>query len=297
MTEEISKCPICEHTGFSLFLECRDHFLTKEVFSIRQCDRCGFRFVSPRPDASAIGRYYQSEEYISHNVERPGLLTRIYKLARVYSIRHKYGIVRKYVKTGKILDIGCGTGEFLQYCRSQGFDVAGVEPNENAGAFARETNRIPVAESVFSLPAEGSRYQCITLWHVLEHLHELNGSLEMIRKLLAPGGILVVAVPNSRSWDAGKYGQFWAAYDVPRHLYHFTAETIRTLAEKHGFEIREVLPQKLDSYYVSLLSEKYLAGKTSYIKAVAYGFWSNFRARAGNRGHSSQIFVMSAKKA
>lgn len=296
MTEEIHKCPVCKNAGFSRFLEIKDYFLTKECFSIVKCDICGFKFINPRPDKFEIERYYQSDEYISHDAKKANFISRLYKLARVFSIHIKYNTVKKYGQAGKVLDIGCGTGEFLRYCRSKGFEVSGVEPNDKARGFAQKENSIPVTKALTDVNDGGHSFNCITMWHVLEHVHDLNETLEMVKERLKVQGVFIIAVPNCNSWDAQKYGQFWAGYDVPRHLYHFTDSTLKILASNHGFEIHKSVPQKLDSYYVSMLSEKYRAGRNNYFKALIFGFWSNLMARKKGRGHSSQIFILSLKK-
>jgi len=295
MSEKILQCPVCSKANFSPFLDVKDFFLTQEVFSIQQCVSCGFRFVNPRPDNEEIDRYYQSTEYISHDAEKSDLISRIYRMARKISIHGKYAIVNFYCQKGQILDIGCGTGEFLRYCHSKGFEVKGIEPNEKARTYARITNAINVSEKLVSLSAMHGSFTCITMWHVLEHIHDLNDLIVEVKKLLSPGGVFIVAVPNSNSWDAIHYGKYWAAYDVPRHLYHFTKDTVLKLASNHDLEVRKIHPQRLDAYYVSMLSEKYKTGKVSYINFLMNGFWSNIQARKHNTGHSSLIFVLSAK--
>ena len=297
MGEIITSCPVCTKGIFSEYLKVNDHFLSREEFVIQECNNCGFRFVNPRPGPEEIGPYYQSEEYISHGAKKQDLMSRVYRLARIFSIRTKFGIVKKYCRSGKILDIGCGTGEFLGYCRKQGYEVSGVEPNERARSFAESENKIPVAEQLKAYKEKQGSYACITMWHVLEHVHELNLTMESIRELLAPDGVFIAAVPNCNSWDASKYGAYWAAYDVPRHLYHFTSKTLNDLASRNGFEVVKILPQKMDAYYVSMLSEKYLNGKVNYLKALFYGLWSNFSAKKEERGNSSLIFVLKRKKA
>ena len=223
-------------------------------------------------------------------------MSRIYLLARMLSIRNKYRIIRRSGRKGALLDIGCGTGEFLAYCRKGGYTVTGVEPNERARNFAITENRIQVSETLEGLGKPEGTFDCITLWHVLEHVHDLDAYMETIKKLLCTDGTLVIAVPNSNSWDAEKYKEFWAAYDVPRHLYHFTSGTMKELANRKGFDVEKIIPQKLDAYYVSMLSEKYLLGKISYLKSAFIGFWSNRMAKNGNRGHSSLIFILKIKK-
>jgi SAM-dependent methyltransferase len=296
MIENLNKCPVCGRLDFSLFLDVKDYFLTQEPFSIQECEGCGFKFINPRPDEGEIGRYYQSEEYISHDSQSGNLISRIYKIARVFSIKRKYKIVAEHSQAGKILDIGCGTGEFLHYCRSRGFAVEGVEPNSKASVYAQKINGISVTSKVADLFSTNRSFSCITMWHVLEHIHRLNETLDMVKDLLHPDGLLIIAVPNSNSWDAQKFGKFWAAYDVPRHLYHFNEAIFIHLMSNHGFEIRNKIPQKLDAFYISMLSEKYRTGKIRYFKSFLLGLWSNIQALKQGRGHSSQIFVLSVKK-
>jgi 2-polyprenyl-3-methyl-5-hydroxy-6-metoxy-1,4-benzoquinol methylase len=297
MREIILNCPVCGNNIFNPFLKVKDHFLSQEEFSIQECDSCSFRFVNPRPGKSDIGRYYQSDKYISHDAEKSDLLSRLYKLARIISIRGKFRIVKKFCMGGKILDIGCGTGEFLNYCRIKGFEVAGVEPNDKARAYAQSKNLIIACKQLELLSGMNGMINCITMWHVLEHIHDLNELIMLIKQLLAPNGVLIVAVPNSNSWDAAYYKHFWAAYDIPRHIYHFTKGTMQGLASRTGLEVRKIFPQKLDAYYVSMLSEKYQSGKTNYFKSIAHGFWSNWQAKKHDTGHSSLIFVLSLKNA
>ena len=198
MGEIITSCPVCTKGIFSGYLKVIDHFLSREEFVIQECNNCGFRFVNPRPGPEEIGPYYQSEEYISHGAKKQDLMSRVYRLARIFSIRTKFGIVKKYCRSGKILDIGCGTGEFLGYCRKQGYEVSGVEPNERARSFAESENKIPVAEQLKAYKEKQGSYACITMWHVLEHVHELNLTMESIRELLEPDGCLLYTSPSPR---------------------------------------------------------------------------------------------------
>jgi len=292
MAEKLLKCPICDGIKSGDFLSIKDHFLSQEIFHIKQCASCGFRFINPRPDADEIGNYYKSEDYISHDASNKGLIGRIYKIARNFSIRYKYKLVRRYCPGGTILDIGCGTGEFLAYCKKMGYQCVGIEPSEKARTFAKNQNGISVFDQITNKELKPVKFDCITMWHVLEHVHDLNETLQKIDTLLTPEGVLIIAVPNSNSYDARKYKTFWAAYDVPRHLYHFTADTITRLLSNHHFIVRKILPQKLDAYYVAMLSEKYQNGKNNYLKSFLNGFRSNFHANSANLGYSSQIFII-----
>jgi 2-polyprenyl-3-methyl-5-hydroxy-6-metoxy-1,4-benzoquinol methylase len=292
MHEEIKRCLICSNTNFDFYLSVKDHFLTGEEFHLVRCAGCGFIFINPRPDFSTIAQYYKSEDYISHDASKNDLVSRVYKIARDFSIRGKFNLVNKYAASGTILDYGCGTGEFLAYCSTKGFHTTGLEPSPKARKFATERHKIAVFEKTDQLANQSGKFNVITLWHVLEHIHDLNETIETLNQLLAPSGTLIVAVPNCTSHDAKQYGSYWAAYDVPRHIYHFTKDTIRELFKKHNFYIHQILPQKLDAYYVSLLSEKYKNGKNNYLRTLATGFESNLKAKNPNRGYSSQIYIL-----
>lgn len=274
------------------WMEVKDHFLSGDLFILNKCLSCGFIFVNPRPAEDEISAYYQSKEYISHDAEKKDLFTLLYKVARYFSIQGKYRIIHDYAKGKRLLDFGCGTGELLHYCQNKGYHTRGVEPGEKARQHAITRYGIDVADNLKNLNLPQSSFDIITLWHVLEHLHKPGETIENLKHLLSQDGSLILAVPNNLSHDAAFYKEFWAAYDVPRHLYHFNRITIEKLFRNHGFVIRNILPQKLDAYYVSLLSHKYMTGKKSYISALLEGYRSNREASADRRGHSSLIFVL-----
>jgi len=289
--ETVDLCPVCRTSEFISFLTVPDHFLTHEVFTIQQCKTCGLKFVNPRPKELEMAKYYQTEDYISHNSQKGDFISKLYRIARGISVRRKHRMVTKYTHVKKLLDIGCGTGYFLQYCMNKGIEVFGLEPNPMARSFARDTNKLTVFKDLDEL-GEEANFNCITMWHVVEHIHSLNDTLSRIKKLLKSDGVLIVAFPNCNSWDAKKYKQFWAAYDVPRHLYHFNASSFTELVKNHGWGVTAILPQKLDAYYISLLSEKYRNGKPNYIKAFYTGLRSNFMAGIHGSGTSSLIFIL-----
>ncbi len=290
MNIELNNCPLCNSGQFNLYIPAKDFSVSKENFNIVECQQCSFRFTNPRPPEDRLGKYYESEDYISHTNKSNNLLNRIYKVARVYTIQEKSKLLRKWSKKGNLLDIGCGTGEFLQYNKFIGWQVNGVEVNQQARKQAENKLSQTLLSSLDKVQ-EDKKYQAITLWHVLEHVADLEETCTKIIKLLDTNGTLIVAVPNCESYDAGYYKEFWAAYDVPRHLYHFTKATMERLWEKYGLSIKAVLPMKLDAYYVSMLSEKYKNGSTNLISAGRVGWISNYKAKKENN-YSSLIYII-----
>ena len=298
--EKITNCPVCSGNKFKPFLSCVDHTVSRETFQVVQCETCGFRFTNPRPDENEIGKYYESEEYISHSGTSRGVVNKIYGMVRNYTIGQKVKLINKQIlnpkpQTPNVLDIGCGTGEFLNACKQNGWNVTGIEPSEVARKHAKENFGIEplTPEKLFEISEK--KFNVITMWHVLEHVHQLHKTIEQINKLLINDGALIVAVPNCNSFDAKKYGEHWAAYDVPRHIYHFTKRDIEKLFSGFGYKLQEVFPMKFDSYYVSLLSEKYKTGKSNLIAGFFSGLKSNLNAgesRPLSGGYSSQIYIL-----
>jgi 2-polyprenyl-3-methyl-5-hydroxy-6-metoxy-1,4-benzoquinol methylase len=283
-------CPVCDNEAFTTFLECRDHFLSKEIFTISKCEKCGFLFTNPRPKASKLSSYYQSEEYISHSNSRKGFQNILYQMVRNYTISQKLKLILNYKITGSILDIGCATGEFLNHCKSKKWNVLGIEPNESARRDGIENYSLVIEDETHLSTISQSSFDVITMWHVLEHVPLLNERMDQLQKLLRPDGYLFIAVPNANSLDAKLYNSFWAAYDVPRHLYHFTRDTISQLFSRHSFELINTVPMKFDAYYVSILSEKYIHLKNNFLNGLLSGYASN-RAAHQNKEYSSMIYV------
>jgi 2-polyprenyl-3-methyl-5-hydroxy-6-metoxy-1,4-benzoquinol methylase len=290
--EKLASCPVCGKPDFSPFLKSIDFFLTREEFMIVSCTNCGLKFVNPRPDEKEIGRYYESVDYVSHNASKKTGLNFLYRQVRKFSLRNKFNLVKKHAKGKKILDIGCGTGEFIFNCKQKGFDVKGIEPGEKPRSFAQQEYNLEVHEEEFLRQLTTPEFDVVTLWHVLEHVHLLQDRMKKIKEILNTGGILILAVPNCDSWDAHFYGRFWAAYDLPRHLYHFSQETMKILAEKFDFKIEKIVPMKLDAFYISLLSEKYAKGKQNYFRAIINGARSNKFARKNKKNYSSLIYIL-----
>jgi 2-polyprenyl-3-methyl-5-hydroxy-6-metoxy-1,4-benzoquinol methylase len=288
---QITNCPVCGHAQNQSYLVCKDYTVSQESFSIHACCSCGFKFTNPIPGTDKLGGYYQSEDYISHSDTDKGVVSKLYKLVRSYTIGAKVKSINKLVSRGTILDYGCGTGAFLSACAADGWKTFGVEPDSGARNLAAKKmpNVFASKEELLGAHA-GQKFDAISLWHVLEHVVDLNNTLELLSRALSQNGALIIALPNYRSYDAKYYREYWAAYDVPRHLYHFDKESISRLLMKHGFELKEVKPMLFDSFYVSLLSEKYKNGKGNLIKAFSIGLISNLSALF-SKEHSSKVYV------
>lgn len=281
---------MCTGTDSNKFLTLKDYSISGETFHISKCKTCGFRYTNPIPSEETIGKYYQSENYISHSDTNKGIINKLYHLVRKQSLKSKLKLVNQASKEkGTILDIGCGTGYFLQACKEDGWKIEGMEPDPGARALAEKNTSQTLYHDILSLPGE-KKYDVITLWHVLEHVHKLNESIQHIHKLLKENGTLIIAVPNCDSWDSTVYKEFWAAYDVPRHLYHFTPPDMDKLLNKHKFKRTDLKPMVFDSFYVSMLSDKYKFGKTNYIRAFFNGFVSNLKATS-TKNYSSLIYL------
>jgi 2-polyprenyl-3-methyl-5-hydroxy-6-metoxy-1,4-benzoquinol methylase len=289
----LSTCPVCEQTNFRAFLSCRDYTVSHETFSLEQCMTCGFVMTNPQPEQAELPRYYQSDAYISHSNKSQNLVDRAYKISRAFSIRWKYQLLKKHsLKDPEtILDYGCGTGSFLEYCQRKGMQVAGVEPSSTARDIAINHTH---AQVVADIDEAKNTFDVITLWHVLEHVSDLNNTLEKIKGKLGKNGTMFIAVPNLQSRDAKKYTKHWAAFDVPRHLWHFSKTTMTKLVEKHQLTLNDIVPMRLDAYYVSLLSEKYRTGTnglTTMGNALTQGWKSNNTA-AKTGEYSSLIYIV-----
>ncbi len=290
MLIELKICPVCSGTELSNHLSIKDHSISGEVFNTSVCKSCSFKFTNPMPSEETIGRYYQSENYISHSDTNKGIINKLYHLVRKQSLKSKIALINSNTsKKGMLLDIGCGTGYFLQTCKEDGWKIEGMEPDPLARALAEKNTSQKLHTDLFAIQ-ETNKYDVITLWHVLEHVHKLNESIQHIHKLLKENGTLIIAVPNCLSYDAVTYSTNWAAYDVPRHLYHFTPKDMDILLTKHNFTNTVTKPMLFDSFYVSMLSDKYKYGKTNYFRAFLNGFKSNQKAKTtGN--YSSLIYV------
>lgn len=286
-------CPLCGSDALESAMECKDYYASGETYVLEKCSKCGFLFTQNVPDETEIGRYYETPAYISHSDTRKGLTNSLYHIVRKYMLKRKRLLVEKISgrTNGNLLDYGTGTGYFAQTMKEAGWHVTAIEKSEQARKTALDNFGLQVdSEQTFSQLQSGT-FHVITLWHVLEHLQNLNEMWEQLRRLLTSDGHLIVAVPNCQSSDAGYYGNMWAAYDVPRHLWHFSPETMRQFAEKHGFRLIRTLPMPFDAFYVSILSEKYRQTALPFIKGMCSGLRAWLRACRQPDKSSSLIYV------
>lgn len=290
--ETITHCPLCNSTSSELYVSALDHHLTQRPFAIIRCTTCGFHFTNPRPSPSELGHYYSSDTYISHNNSGGGVVAKLYYWARRRALHGKLKTIRRLTDGRSLLDYGCGAGTFLAHMHRNGFRVKGIEPNDAARQTATYNGSLVVVPSLSAL--HGETFSVITLWHVLEHVHDLPETLTKLRSSLDPNGVLVIAVPDLTSWDAGHYAQHWAALDVPRHLSHFRPEDMQRLAQAHGLRIRSTQRLWLDAFYISMLSEKYRGRRPvlSLLLGCVVGCYSNLVSLLTGRSSSSTIHVL-----
>ncbi len=287
-------CPSCQYKTHQLFT-CKDYSVSGDLFDIYECPHCSLRITEPQPDESQLYRYYQSESYVSHSDTKKGIINRLYHIVRKKNTLTKLNIVNRVAhnKKGNLLDIGCGSGYFLSVCHRHQWSVNGIEPNEQARNLAENRIHQHIYSSIHEPLNEGKKFDLITLWHVFEHLSDIQASAEQLKSLLLDQGIIVLAVPNYMAFDGQHYASHWAAYDVPRHLHHFSPTSMEYLLHQHNLRIEQIIPLRFDSYYVSMLSEQQKgSGKISQLIKGGYnGFRSNRRAaKTGN--YSSLIYII-----
>ncbi len=288
--EILQYCPICKSNEIAESLQVKDFFQSREIFGIYKCKYCGFHFTNPRPNEQSIGSYYKSENYYSHSNSNSGLIAKIYQKVRNYTLEKKYKLVSSYSAKGNILDIGCATGQFLNQFMQKGWACQGIEPDDSAREFAKTQYGLEVQKSNLNhLP--GNHFNVITMWHVLEHVHDLQEYLKQLRRLIKKDGVVFIALPNIQSYDANHYKEYWAGLDVPRHLYHFGRENVEQLFNQSGFQLLITKPMVFDSFYVSLLSEKYKSNPFHLFSAFFMGLLSNISGMGEKPNHSSLIYI------
>ena len=271
------------------FLTVKDYSVSQETFDLYHDETLDMLITHPQPSLENLGKYYESEDYISHTDNKRSLFEKIYHFIKSIALKNKLNLINSLQPNkGRILDIGAGTGDFLSVAKNDGWQTIGVEPSERAKSTAINKG-ISFVEQTSEL--ENHSFDMISMWHVLEHVPDLDKQIKELKRLLKPTGTLIIAVPNFKSFDAKHYGKFWAAYDVPIHFWHFSKTAIKLLFEKEEMKLEKVLPMKFDSFYVSLLSEKYKSGKMNFVKAFFIGLQSNWKAK-NNFEYSSHIYIL-----
>jgi len=276
----------------NVFLEVKDYSVSGERFQLLYNNELDMLETFPQPEIDTLANYYKSEDYISHTDSKRNLFEKVYHWVRNYSLQQKLKLINKYSsQPNSLLDIGCGTGDFLATAQKAGWQIQGIEPDAGARVIANKKTSNSVKDVEALEDFANASFDVITLWHVLEHLPNLDEQIQILDKLLKPEGTLILAVPNFKSHDAKHYKEFWAAYDVPRHFWHFSQDAISKLFSKVGMHVVQTKPMIFDSYYVSLLSEKYKTGKMKMLSAFFIGFISNRKAKRSGE-YSSLIYIL-----
>jgi 2-polyprenyl-3-methyl-5-hydroxy-6-metoxy-1,4-benzoquinol methylase len=290
-----TSCPICKQKKIKPYLTVKDFSVSKDDFDLVICEGCSFVCTQNIPDENSIAPYYKFDDYISHTDTQVGLVNKLYHYIRKKTLLKKLSWLKKYTKLekGNILDIGCGTGAFLETMQKNNWTIEGIEPDETARNKAKELYQLMPSNPSALFEYAPTKFDAITMWHVLEHVHELDAYVLQLKKLLANKGRIFIAVPNYTSYDAVHYKNYWAAYDVPRHLYHFSPKAMQVLASNYGFTIEAMQPMWYDSFYVSMLSEKYKKG--NIIFAIINGFISNIKAFFNKDKCSSITYILQHK--
>jgi 2-polyprenyl-3-methyl-5-hydroxy-6-metoxy-1,4-benzoquinol methylase len=274
------------------FLNVKDYSVSKETFELLHEEDLDMLITHPQPSLEKLPSYYESVDYISHTDGNKSMFEKMYQFVKSIALKNKLKLINSQSSRGRILDIGAGVGDFLNVAKNDGWETIGIEPSDKAKAIAKSKGVLFV-ESLSEL--ESNSFDVITMWHVLEHVPDLENQIKELKRLIKPNGTVIIAVPNFKSYDAEYYGKFWAAYDVPIHLWHFSKTAIQKLFFNENLELIKVLPMKFDSFYVSLLSEKYKTGKMNFIKAFFIGLKSNWRG-SQNYEYSSHIYVIKNSK-
>lgn len=290
--KHITNSPIT-NSELKPFITCKDYTVSGEFFTILKDEQSELLVTSPRPEDKDLSHFYQSEDYISHTDAKASFTEKLYQIVRKYTLKRKLSLINSFQSEEKLLlDIGCGTGDFLHYCKQHGWIADGVEPNSKAKKIAEEKVGLHLKGRIEEINAQ---YDVITMWHVLEHVPNLLEYIAKLKLLLKENGVLIVAVPNHKSYDATYYNEYWAAYDVPRHLWHFSKKSMSVLFDKVEMKVEKIRPMYFDSFYVSLLSEKYKTGSNNFIKAFFIGLLSNLKA-ISTKEYSSLIYIIKNTK-
>jgi len=289
-----NKCPWCDSDKAQINLWLKDEFLTKEDFHICECLNCGLLYTMPRPDKDHIGAYYKSEDYYSHKENTKGFVPKLYERIKKNNLKNKYQLATKGLSVGKMLEIGCGVGDFLHTAEEHGWECIGVEPSEEAKAIATKRTKASVLSSEELESLADEQFDLITMWHVLEHVDDLRWEMDQLQRLIKPHGRIVIAVPNYKSYDGQYYKEHWAAYDVPRHLNHFNRTVLTKMFKTKGLELKKMDKLKWDAYYISYMSEQYRIHSLPLVRGAFRGLISNSKARKSGEW-SSLVYIFEKK--
>jgi 2-polyprenyl-3-methyl-5-hydroxy-6-metoxy-1,4-benzoquinol methylase len=289
--ETLKNCPACSGQKMTRVLQAKDYTVSKNTFDIVRCEACDLLFTNPRPEAEQAGYFYKSENYISHSNTQKGFINKLYHAVRNITLKQKTNLIQGDQQgTKNLLDIGCGNGHFLHACQQRGWNTFGMELDPDTAARAASLTGQSIYPNLQAIPND-PQFELISLWHVLEHVYEIDAYFEFFKKRITPSGKLLLALPNSKSFDARYFKEFWAAYDVPRHIYHFNPETIQSVAKKHGFKLVKQRGQIFDSFYIALLSHEYKTGSKKLVASFFIGLWSNMLAYFKTGNYSSNIYI------
>lgn len=284
----MKRLPSFEFSETPVFV-CKDYTVSHKFFELRRDVKLDLLSTFPKPEKENLPEFYKSEKYISHTDSKNTVFEKVYQRVKSFMLQKKLNWLEQEKEgRGNLLDIGAGTGDFLAEANKKGWNVFGAEPNLKARELAFKKD-ISLREDTASF--KDQKFDVISLWHVLEHVPDLEVQINELYRLLKKEGLLVIAVPNFNSYDAKVYKEHWAAFDVPRHLYHFSRSSIGKIFSEFGFQIISEKGLPFDSYYVSLLSEKYRSGRTNPFKAFLTGFISNFKAKSSGE-YSSVVYFL-----
>lgn len=282
-----------DFSNHKVYIKVKDHSVSGESFELLLDEELQLLKTNPQPSSERLGKYYESDDYISHTDSKRSFFEKVYQIVKQKALSDKVKLIQSLQpQKGTLLDIGSGTGDFLVVAKKRGWNITGVEPSNKAKAIA-VSKGVTFVDGLYAIP--DASYDVVTMWHVLEHVPDVEKQISELKRILNPDGVIVIAVPNFKSYDAKYYGEFWAAYDVPRHLWHFSKTAIEKLFARQGMDLVKVLPMKFDSFYVSLLSEKYKTGKMDFIAGFMTGLKSNMKA-AQNSEYSSHIYIIKKAK-